>query len=43
MLTIKEAQAVVLEAGRDCHHVAAMLEPMAQQVWIVDPVAVRKL
>ena len=29
MLTIKEAQAVVLEGGRDCHHVAAMLEPMA--------------
>jgi transposase len=40
---IGEEKTVVLEAGRNCHHVAAMLEPMAERVWIVDPVAVRKL
>jgi len=34
---------VVLEAGRNCHHLAAMLEVMADQVWIVDPSAVRQL
>jgi len=34
---------IVLEAGRSCHYTAAMLEPMADQVWVVDPMSVRKL
>lgn len=34
---------VVLEAGRNSHWFAALLEPMAEAVWIVDPQAVRKL
>ncbi len=34
---------IVLEAGRNCHHVAALLEPLAEEVWIVDPAQVRQL
>jgi transposase len=34
---------VVLEAGRKSHWVAAALEPHATQVWIVDPLEVRRL
>jgi transposase len=34
---------VVLEAGRKSHWVAAMVEPCADQVWIVDPLEVRRL
>ena len=34
---------VVLEAGRKSHWVAAMVEPVADQVWIVDPLEVRRL
>jgi len=34
---------VVLEAGRSSHHMAALLEPLAEEVWMVDPGAVRKL
>jgi len=34
---------VVLEAGRSSHYMAALLEPMAEQVWIVDPGEVRRL
>jgi len=37
------AKAVVLEAGRKSHWAAAMVEPCAQQVWIVDPLEVRRL
>lgn len=40
---IAGAKTVVLEAGRSCHYMAAMVEPMVERVWIVDPVAVRKL
>jgi len=34
---------VVLEAGRSSHYMAGRLEPMAEQVWIVDPGEVRRL
>jgi len=34
---------VVLEAGRSSHYVAALLEPLAQEVWMVDPAQVRSL
>jgi transposase len=34
---------VVLEAGRSSDYMAALLEPLAEEVWVVDPVAVRKL
>jgi transposase len=40
---IPGAQTVVLEAGRKSHWVAAMVEPCAQAVWIVDPLEVRRL
>ena len=34
---------VVLEAGRSSHHLAALVEPMVDEVWIVDPGEVRRL
>jgi transposase len=34
---------VVLEAGRKSHWVAGIVEPVAQEVWIVDPLEVRRL
>jgi len=40
---IPEEKCIVLEAGRNCHWMAATLEPLAQQVWIVNPAEARKL
>jgi transposase len=40
---IEGSKTIVLEAGRNCHYMAALLETMAEQVWIVDPAVVRKL
>lgn len=37
------AKTVVLEAGRKSHWLAAALEPHATQVWMVDPLEVRRL
>jgi len=34
---------VVLEAGRSSYFVAGLLEPLAEEVWIVDPGEVRRL
>jgi transposase len=36
-------KAVVLEAGRQSHHLASVLEQFAERVWVVDPAVVRKL
>jgi transposase len=43
MKRIGSPKTVVLEAGRSSHYMAALLEPMAEQVWIVDPGEVRRL
>ncbi len=40
---IEGEKTVVIEAGRNSHFLAAKLEAVAQQVWIVDPAALRKL
>jgi len=34
---------VVLEAGRNSLYLAAMLDPLADEVWVVDPAELRKL
>lgn len=40
---IAPPKTVVLEAGRNSHWVAGMVEPCAQAVWMVDPLEVRRL
>jgi len=40
---IPSPKTVVLEAGRSSYHMAALVEPMADEVWIVDPGEVRRL
>ena len=40
---IAAPKCVVLEAGRSSHFLAAALEPLAEEVWIVDPAQVRAL
>jgi len=43
LVQVSEPKCIVLEAGRNCHWMAATLEPLAQEVWIVNPAEVRKL
>jgi len=40
---IAAPKCVVLEAGRSSHFLAAALEPLAEEVWMVDPTQVRAL
>jgi len=40
---ISSPKTVVLEAGRTSYHMAGVLEPIAEEVWIVDPGEVRRL
>ncbi len=40
---IEGEKTVVIEAGRNSHFLAAKLEAVAQQVWIIDPAELRKL
>jgi len=40
---MKPAKTVVLEAGRNSHWLAGLLETLAEEVWVVDPGEVRRL
>lgn len=40
---VPDPKIVVLEAGRSSHWLAARLEPVAEEVWMVDPGKVRQL
>ena len=40
---VPDPKTVVLEAGRQSHYWASLLERFAERVWVVDPAVVRKL
>jgi len=40
---VASPRTVVLEAGRSSYHMAGLLEPLADEVWIVNPTELRRL
>ena len=40
---IIEVAESVTEAGRSSYHLAGLLEPLADEVWIIDPTELRRL
>ena len=40
---VASPKTVVLEAGRSSYHMAGLLEPLADEVWIVNPTELRRL